>query len=575
MLRPVLEEASRSDARRQLTVLTVRELLGDLDVSVARRRGEPRRAGALGAHLRARGPDAVAVGRRAAADDRAWRSTTAESSAPTSRGWPTTASRASASASGFAHDAVPEALVEAARRAGLPAHRDPLRDAVHRRHREGVRAAGQRAVRGAAALDRRAGAPAADRALRARPRRDRRGAGDADRRRGAGLRRPRRAAGAAHASAASCPTTRRPRVGAELRERARRGDGARLRPLAARAGAARAGAAGRRRRATTGLPQAWLVAVKDSGGLSEFDRLDPAPGGHGRRAGAAAPPRRRRRPSGGWRATCSPSSSTARSPGSELARRLEPFGLGGRVTALVLRRRRGPAARAAAWRPARPRWRRAARRGRQRAGRHGRHARLRAAARLPGRGALRARPARRWSASSQAGHRAGAAGAGRAVAAGRRAARLPRGALRAGGAHARRPVARRARATATAPRRQRRVATYRDLGSFQLLLSLQDSDALRLFCESLLGPIEIGRGPLRRRADALAGGVHRVQRPVGGGRAAAVLPPPHAALPHPQDRGADGARPRQRPRPHRVLAGPARAASSSATSPQPERHERR
>jgi purine catabolism regulator len=40
----------------------------------------------------------------------------------------------------------------------------------------------------------------------------------------------------------------------------------------------------------------------------------------------------------------------------------------------------------------------------------------------------------------------------------------------------------------------RRVATFRDLGSFQLLLSLQDTDALRLFCESLLGPIESGEG---------------------------------------------------------------------------------
>jgi len=38
------------------------------------------------------------------------------------------------------------------------------------------------------------------------------------------------------------------------------------------------------------------------------------------------------------------------------------------------------------------------------------------------------------------------------------------------------------------------VATYRDLGSFQLLLSLQDSEALRLFCDSLLGPIEHGEG---------------------------------------------------------------------------------
>ena len=59
------------------------------------------------------------------------------------------------------------------------------------------------------------------------------------------------------------------------------------------------------------------------------------------------------------------------------------------------------------------------------------------------------------------------------------------------------------------------MATYRDLGSFQLLLSLQDNDALRLFCDSILGPIETGEGALRRRADALAGGVHRGQRAVG------------------------------------------------------------
>ena len=39
-----------------------------------------------------------------------------------------------------------------------------------------------------------------------------------------------------------------------------------------------------------------------------------------------------------------------------------------------------------------------------------------------------------------------------------------------------------------------RVATYRDLGSFQLLLSLQDEEALRLFCDSILGPIEAGEG---------------------------------------------------------------------------------
>ncbi len=38
------------------------------------------------------------------------------------------------------------------------------------------------------------------------------------------------------------------------------------------------------------------------------------------------------------------------------------------------------------------------------------------------------------------------------------------------------------------------LATYRDLGSFQLLLSLQDDDALRLFCDSVLAPIERSEG---------------------------------------------------------------------------------
>jgi purine catabolism regulator len=38
------------------------------------------------------------------------------------------------------------------------------------------------------------------------------------------------------------------------------------------------------------------------------------------------------------------------------------------------------------------------------------------------------------------------------------------------------------------------LATFRDLGSFQLLLSLQDDDALRLFCDSILAPIEDGEG---------------------------------------------------------------------------------
>jgi PucR family transcriptional regulator, purine catabolism regulatory protein len=36
----------------------------------------------------------------------------------------------------------------------------------------------------------------------------------------------------------------------------------------------------------------------------------------------------------------------------------------------------------------------------------------------------------------------------------------------------------------------RTVASWRDLGAFQLLLSLQDDEALRLYCDSVLGPLE-------------------------------------------------------------------------------------
>jgi purine catabolism regulator len=49
-------------------------------------------------------------------------------------------------------------------------------------------------------------------------------------------------------------------------------------------------------------------------------------------------------------------------------------------------------------------------------------------------------------------------------------------------------------ATSEDDSRTRLLATFRDLGSFQLLLSLQDDDALRLFCDSILAPIEDGEG---------------------------------------------------------------------------------
>ena len=175
--------------------------------------------------------------------------------------------------------------------------------------------------------------------------------------------------------------------------------------------------------------------------------------------------------------------------GAELVRRLEPFGLGGRVSALVI----APPPRIAheACEAALADALRAEAVGGLVAA-CGRFV----AALLPGFGdeelfelaervvartgeALGARPA---------------AGAGRAVAAGRarEAYHEARCALEARelGAGA---ADRNGRANGHAAAEES-VATYRDLGSFQLLLSLQDSDALRLFCESLLGPIEHGEG---------------------------------------------------------------------------------
>jgi len=56
------------------------------------------------------------------------------------------------------------------------------------------------------------------------------------------------------------------------------------------------------------------------------------------------------------------------------------------------------------------------------------------------------------------------------------------------------------------------VASYAISGPFQLLLSLQDDDALISYCRSVLGPVEQGEGDYARGAAALAGCVHRAQR---------------------------------------------------------------
>ena len=238
--------------------------------------------------------------------------------------------RAWASASGFAHPDVPPALLEAADARALPARRDPVRDAVHRRHREGLLAAGQRAVRAAAAGDRRAGPPPAHRARRARARRHRLGAELAARRDGR-----------------SCFDAR-----GELRERHdfRRGltDELRRRRSAPRcanaAGAtsraasprpARRPRAPRRAGAAAAPPQAWLVAAKDAGGLTELDRVVLHQAvtvvalellrRHVAESDRAPPGRRRARRAGLGRARPARSSRGGSTP----------FGLGGKVTALV------------------------------------------------------------------------------------------------------------------------------------------------------------------------------------------------------------------------------------------------
>jgi purine catabolism regulator len=273
-------------------------------------------------------------------------------------------------------------------------------------------------------------------------------------------------------------------LGEEVRERARRGDGRGFVPahpeLSTRGLALPIGGGDQPERA---LPQAWLVAAKDADGLAEIDRLIL----HQAVTVVALELLRRRVADSTERRLAGDVLSAAIAgelEGTELARRLEPFGLGGRVTALVIApaERTAPEACEGALSDA-----------------------LRAEAvsglvATSGRFVVALLPgflddelfelAERAVAAT--GEELGArplAGAGRAVPAGRarEAFHEARCALEArelgalgengDGGHG-------------APS----VATYRDLGSFQLLLSLQDSDALRLFCESLLGPIEHGEG---------------------------------------------------------------------------------
>jgi PucR family transcriptional regulator, purine catabolism regulatory protein len=267
----------------------------------------------------------------------------------------------------------------------------------------------------------------------------------------------------------------------ELRDRARRGDGRGFVPghpeLATRALALPVGGGDTSERA---LPQAWLVAAKDSGGLAEIDRLIL----HQAVTVVALELLRRRVADTTERRLAGDVLSAAIAAeleGPELARRLEPFGLGGQVTALVVtppERATLEACEAAVTE---------ALRGEAVSG----------LVAPSGANVVALLPSflddELFELAERAVARAGeqlgarpAAGVGRAVAAGRarEAYHEARCALEA----------RELGAPNGNGAPNQGVATYRDLGSFQLLLSLQDSDALALFCESLLGPIENGEG---------------------------------------------------------------------------------
>ncbi len=283
-------------------------------------------------------------------------------------------------------------------------------------------------------------------------------------------------------------------LGAELGERSRRADPRAFAPshpdVASRAFALPVAAP------DGAVPQAWLVAVKDGGGLAEIDRLIL----HQAVTVVALELLRRRVADTTERRLAGDLLSaaiTGELEGAELVRRLEPFGLAERVTTLVLAagdRDLGAGESAL----------RGALAAESVSGLVARHERF-VCALMPGFAddelfELGARIAGRVSAAL--GRRV-PAGAGRAMDATRvretwREARFALEASELGAADPPAPAGdghangnSNGNGAAAAPPP---VATYRDLGSFQLLLSLQDTDALRLFCDSLLGPIASGEG---------------------------------------------------------------------------------
>jgi DNA-binding PucR family transcriptional regulator len=227
------------------------------------------------------------------------------------------------------------------------------------------------------------------------------------------------------------------------------------------------------------IPHAWLVAAKDAGPLTEFDRLTL----HQAVTIVALELLRRRVADDTERRLAGDVVNgmvSGELDGAELARRLQPFGLRDRAAVLVLA---PPRALKVATEDALAR----ALRDEAPAGLAAGTGKFSCVLLAPPRGgddeelfALAERL--RLRASEEVGSDL-AAGAGRMVPAGelRRAFHEARCALEA-------------RGLAESNGAVGGLATYRDLGSFQLLLSLQDDEALRLFCDSILAPIEEGEG---------------------------------------------------------------------------------
>jgi purine catabolism regulator len=225
--------------------------------------------------------------------------------------------------------------------------------------------------------------------------------------------------------------------------------------------------------APTRAPEAWIVAIKDSGALSDFDRLTLR-----QAVSIVALELLRARVAGQTERRLAGDVLQAlisgELTGAELARRLAPFGLGDRVAAIVVSRSELEAPLADALRAEAMPGLVAA-------------AGSMACALVPGLGedelvAVAERTVARLNGDPSAVLRAGV---GRAVPAGegRRSFHEARCALEA--------LTLGVSANGAA---RTGVATHKDLGSFQLLLSLQDDEALKIFCDSVLGKIEASEG---------------------------------------------------------------------------------